>query len=43
MEQNPRVEDEESQSSLGSNTVHLSQPPPEHMDIDVGACEESAT
>jgi hypothetical protein len=23
--------------------VHLSQPPPEHMDVDVGAREESAT
>jgi hypothetical protein len=42
MEQVFRAEDEEPQSSPGSNTVHLSQPPPEHMDVDVGAREESA-
>jgi hypothetical protein len=35
------AEDEEPQSSLGSNTVYLSQPPPEHIDIDIGAREES--
>jgi hypothetical protein len=35
------AEDEEPRSSLGSNTVHLSQPPPEHMEVDVGAREES--
>jgi hypothetical protein len=43
MEQVSGAEDEESQSSPGSNTVHLSQPPPEHMDVDVGARKESAT
>jgi hypothetical protein len=36
------AEDEEPRSSPGSNTVHLSQPPLEHMDVDVGAREESA-
>jgi hypothetical protein len=36
------AEDEEQRSSLGSNTIHLSQPPPEHIDVDVGAREESA-
>jgi hypothetical protein len=41
MEQVSRAEDEELRSSPGSNTVHLSQPPPEHMDVDVGACKES--
>jgi hypothetical protein len=35
------AEDEELRSSPGSNTVHLSQPPPKHMNVDVGACEES--
>jgi hypothetical protein len=42
MEQVFGAEDEEPRSSPGSNTVHLSEPPPEHMDIDIGACEESA-
>jgi hypothetical protein len=42
MEQVSGAEDEEPQSSPGSNTVHLSQPPPEHMDVDVGAHKESA-
>jgi hypothetical protein len=42
MEQVFGAEDEEPWSSPGSNTVHLSQPPPEHMDIDVGVREESA-
>jgi hypothetical protein len=42
MEQVFGAEDEEPRSSPGSNTVHLSQPPPEHMDVDVGACEENA-
>jgi hypothetical protein len=37
------AEDEEPWSSLGSNTVHLSQPPPEHMDVGVEARKESAT
>jgi hypothetical protein len=37
MEQVFGVEDEEP----GSNTVHLSQLPPEHMDVDVGARKES--
>src|SRR5450759_3045840 len=32
---------EEPQGSLGSNTVHLSQPRPEHMDVDVEARMES--
>jgi hypothetical protein len=42
MEQVFGAKDEEPRSSPGSNTVHLSQSPPEHMDIDVGAREESA-
>jgi hypothetical protein len=42
MEQVSRAEDEELRSSPGSNTVHLSQPPPKHMDVDVGARKESA-
>jgi hypothetical protein len=29
------------QSSLGSTMAQLSQAPPEHVDIDRGACEES--
>jgi hypothetical protein len=41
MEQVFGAKDEEPRSSLGSNTVHLLQPPPEHMDVDVGAREES--
>jgi hypothetical protein len=41
MEQVFGAEDEEPRSSPGSNTVHLSQPPPEHMDVDVGARKES--
>jgi hypothetical protein len=36
------AEDEKPRSSPRSNTVHLSQPPPEHMDVDVEAREESA-
>jgi hypothetical protein len=36
------VEDEEPQSSPRSNMVHLPEPPPEHMDVDVGARKESA-
>jgi hypothetical protein len=42
MEQVSGTEDEEPRSSPGSNMVHLSQPPPEHMDVDVGARKESA-
>jgi hypothetical protein len=42
MEQVFGAEDEEPRSSPGSNTVHLPQPPPEHMDVDVGARKESA-
>jgi hypothetical protein len=42
MEQVFGAEDEESRSSPRSNTVHLSQPPPEHMDVNVGARKESA-
>jgi hypothetical protein len=42
MEQVFGAEDEEPRSSPGSNTVHLSQPLPEYMDVDVGACKESA-
>jgi hypothetical protein len=42
MEQVFGAEDEEPRSSLGNNTIHLSQPPPEHMDVDVGSHEESA-
>jgi hypothetical protein len=41
MEQVFGAEDEEPWSSPRSNTVHLSQPPLEHMDVDVGAREES--
>jgi hypothetical protein len=42
MEQVFGAKDEEPRSSPRSNTVHLSQPPPEHMDVDVRAREESA-
>jgi hypothetical protein len=35
------VEDVEPQSSLGSTTAQLSQAPPEHVDVDRGACEEA--
>jgi hypothetical protein len=42
MEQVFGAKDEEPRSSPESNTVHLSQPRPEHMDVDVGAREESA-
>jgi hypothetical protein len=42
MEQVSGAENEEPWSSPGNNTVHLSQPPPEHMDVDVGARKESA-
>jgi hypothetical protein len=42
LEQVFRAEDEEPRSSPGSNTVHLSQPPPERMDVDIGARKESA-
>jgi hypothetical protein len=35
------ADDVEPQSSLGSTTVQLSQAPPEHVDVDRGACEES--
>jgi hypothetical protein len=42
MEQVSEVEDEEPWISPGSNTVHLSQPPLEYMDVDVGARKESA-
>jgi hypothetical protein len=42
MEQVFEAEDEEPQSSPRRNTVHLSQPPPENMDVDVGAREGSA-
>jgi hypothetical protein len=41
LEQVFETEDVEPQSSLGSTTVQLSQAPPEHVDIDRGACEES--
>ena len=41
MEQVFEAEEDEPQSSLGSNIIHLSQPRPEHMDIDVEAHEES--
>jgi hypothetical protein len=41
MEQVFGAEDEEPRSSPGSNMVHLSQLPPEHMDVDVGAREDS--
>jgi hypothetical protein len=42
MEQVFGAEDEEPRSFPGNNTVHLSQPPHEHMDVDVEAREESA-
>jgi hypothetical protein len=42
MEQVFGAKDKEPRSSLESNTVYLLQPPPEHMDVDVGACKESA-
>jgi hypothetical protein len=42
MEQVFGTEDEEPRNSPGSNTVYLSQPPLENMDVDVGAREESA-
>jgi hypothetical protein len=35
------AEDVEPQSSPGSTTAQLSQPPLEHVDVDRGACEES--
>jgi hypothetical protein len=35
------TEDVVSQSSLGSTMAQLSQVPPEHVDVDRGACEES--
>jgi hypothetical protein len=31
----------EPQSSPGSTTAQLSHAPPEHVDVDRGACEES--
>jgi hypothetical protein len=42
MEQVFGTKDKEPRSSPGNNTVHLSQPPPKHLDVDVGAHEESA-
>jgi hypothetical protein len=41
LEQVFRAEDVESQSSPGSTMAQLSQAPPEHVDVDKGACEES--
>jgi hypothetical protein len=41
MEQVFGAEDEEPRSSPGNNMVHLSQPPPEYMDVDVGARKDS--
>jgi hypothetical protein len=41
LEQVFRAEDVEPQSSPGSTTAQLSQAPPEHVDVDRGACEES--
>jgi hypothetical protein len=35
------TEDVLPQSSLGSTMAQLSQAPPEHVDVDRGACEES--
>jgi hypothetical protein len=35
------AEDVEPQSLPGSTTTQLSQAPPEHVDVDRGACEES--
>jgi hypothetical protein len=35
------IEDVVPQSSLGSTMAQLSQAPPEHVDLDRGACEES--
>jgi hypothetical protein len=42
MEQVFGAENEELWSSSGSNTVHLPQPPPEHMDVDIGVRKKSA-
>jgi hypothetical protein len=41
LEQVFRTEDVVPQSSLGSTMAQLSQAPPEHVDVDKGACEES--
>jgi hypothetical protein len=41
LEQVFRAEDVEPQNSPGSTTAQLSQAPPEHVDVDRGACEES--
>jgi hypothetical protein len=41
LEQVFEAEDVEPQSSPGSTTAQLSLAPPEHVDIDRGACEES--
>jgi hypothetical protein len=41
LEQVFRTEDVRSQSSLGSTMAQLSQAPPEHVNVDRGACEES--
>jgi hypothetical protein len=35
------AEDVKPQSSPGSTMAQLSQAPPEHVDVDRGACEES--
>jgi hypothetical protein len=41
LEQVFEAKDVEPQSSPGSTTAQLSQAPPEHVDVDRGACEES--
>jgi hypothetical protein len=41
LEQVFRIEDVVPQSSLGSTMAQLSRAPPEHVDVDIGACEES--
>jgi hypothetical protein len=41
LEQVFRADDVEPLSSPGSTTAQLSQAPPEHVDIDRGACEET--
>jgi hypothetical protein len=41
LEQVFEAEDVEPQSSPGSTTAQLSQSPPEHGDVDRGACKES--
>ena len=41
VEEVPRAKAKERRGSPGSNTVHLSQPCPKHMNVDVEACVKS--